>query len=63
MIKIDDILIEFVRYNYLTIGFIIAALKAAAKQSKTTFDDSVLTLLSNLVGNIRGGSKKGSTPE
>jgi len=54
MITLDPYILEFVANNWLAMTVILTLLKGISLLSPSTTDDKIYTLLSNLVGSIRG---------
>ncbi len=48
MVSIDQILIEVVQKNFMTISLGLAILKLLALETKTTVDDKIVTMLLNI---------------
>ena len=55
MFSLDKILLEFVGANWMSLYVLITLLKGAALLTKSTTDDKIATLLSNLFKTMRGG--------
>ena len=57
MIKLDPIVLDFVANNVLTIGLVIALLKGIAKETVSTTDDKIITLIANIFSSVtsKGG--------
>jgi hypothetical protein len=53
--SVDDIILGWAAANPVTLGIIYGFLKILAKRSKTTIDDSILTMLG---GALRVGKKQ-----
>ena len=53
MIAIDTKVLEFVSGNFLTIGLVLGFLKGLAKITKSTTDDKIVTLISNLFSSLK----------
>ena len=53
MIKLDPIVLDFVANNILTIGLVLALLKGLAKETKSTVDDKIVTLIANLFSSVK----------
>ena len=53
MIKLDPIMFDFFKYNFFTCTLIIAFLKGIAKMTKSTTDDKIVTLISNLFSSVK----------
>lgn len=53
MINSDPVILEFVSGNLIAISLALGFLKGIAKITKSTTDDKVLTLISNLFSSIK----------
>ena len=53
MIKMDPIVLEFIQYNFITVGLVLGFLKGLAKLTRTTTDDKIVTLLSNMASSAK----------
>ena len=53
MIALDTKVLEFISGNFLTIGLILGFLKGLAKITKSTTDDKIVTLISNLFSSVK----------
>ena len=52
MIKLDPIVLEFATNNVITMGLVVAFLKGLAKETKSTTDDKIVTLIANIFSSI-----------
>ena len=57
MVKLDPIVLELAAGNVITMGLVIAFLKGLAKETKSTTDDKIVTLIANIFSSIT--TKKG----
>jgi len=55
MFSFDRILLDFVGANWMSLYVLITLLKGAALLTKSTKDDKIATLLSNMFSTIRRG--------
>lgn len=55
MFSLDKILLEFVGANWMSLYVLITLLKGMALLTKSTTDNKIVTLLSNMFSTIRGG--------
>lgn len=55
MFSLDKILLEFVGANWMSLYVIITLLKGVALLTKSTVDNKIVTLLSNIFKTVRGG--------
>ena len=62
MINLDPYILEWVSGNWLAMTVLLTLLKGVAMITPSTTDDKIYTLLSGLLGQIRGG-KKNNAPQ
>jgi len=60
--SVDDVILGWAAANPVTLGIIYGFLKIMAKRSKTTWDDSILTLLGGALLKINGKKKEPVNP-
>ncbi len=53
MIKLDSYIIEFISNNWMAMTIFLTLLKGVAKMTKSTKDDQIATMLSNLFNGLR----------
>ena len=46
----DELLLEFVRGNFVTLGVVLAVLKVLAKATPWAVDDEVLQIITGFIG-------------
>lgn len=62
MINLDPYVTSFVSGNWLSLTVLLTLLKGIALITPSTTDDKIYTLLSNLLGSIRGKPPVGVPP-
>lgn len=60
MINIDQYIVGFVVTNPVTIFLALGALKGLAKLTKSTKDDKIMTMLSNMIQGIKPNKAQSS---
>jgi hypothetical protein len=58
MIKSDPFILEFVSGNLIAIGLFLGFLKGIAKITKSTIDDKIVTLITNLFSSLKTSKGK-----
>ena len=61
--SLDSYVVDFVKNNAITLYILLTGLKGMALMTKSTKDDKIVTLLSNMFGAVRGFSKTGQKPD
>ena len=59
----DEIVIDFIRHNIVSLGLALGMLKILAKETKFSADDKIVEFLLNAVGSIFHRTKKVPTDE
>ncbi len=55
MINTNLYIVEFISGNWMAMTILLTLLKGIAMMTKSTVDDKVVTMLSNLLGGLRSG--------
>ena len=55
MINTNLYIVEFISGNWMAMTILLTLLKGIAMLTKSTIDDKVVTMLSNLLGGLRSG--------
>jgi len=61
MINLDAYILEFIKNNYVTIGFALGLLKVLAQESNNNIDDKIITYINNWFGLSKKDKNGGNT--